>query len=172
VEENASFCRDRRRDEEMLRFQLMQGGHKFMVDHLHRFAAIMVFSLDDKKPKKSWSLPLLVNTFVRRLFDLVTPRGYLVWLVWNHIGVISWKYSMLDRAMTTVELDDAPLPPHIAASIRHRYGDFEYCRYFAYGGEHTFEVYWVVLRRDGRIVIAEAADSWIGRWGHFLDVNW
>lgn len=171
-QENVSFCRDKLNDEEFFRFQLMKGAHKFIIDNVGRFKGIAVFFLNRNEPKKKRSLPLFVNTGVRWFFDLVTPRGYLVWLVWNHIGVASWKYSSLTQSMTSIDVEDFPIPLHIAASIASRYGAFEYCRYFKYAGENIFEVYWVVLERDGKIVIVENTDSWIGKWGYFLDVNW
>ena len=68
-------------------------------------------------------------------------------------------------------MEEAPIPHHITTSITSRYGRYEYCRYFEYGGDNRFKVYWVGLERSGQIVIVEDTDSWIGKWGYFLDVT-
>ena len=171
-EENVVFIKNETNEERILHFQLMRGGHEFHIDNLYRFGGFMAFDLNKTKKKSKFSFPLLINTAIGYTFDLLAHKRYIFWLTWNHVGYLSWKYSYLSHSMTTSETSEmAPIPDHISSSIVSRYGPYEYCRYFEYGGENLFKVYWVVLEKNGQIVIAEETDSWIGRWGKFLDVT-
>ena len=170
--ENVAFTKDARLESDVLHFQLMKGGHEFHIANMHRFGAFMAFELGSQVVKPRRTLPLLVNSAIGRLFDLITHKRYIFWVIWNHIGYLSWRAHRLSEAMTTAKADDMPpIPDHISTSIASRYGGFEYCRYFEYGGRYLFKVYWVVLETSGQILIAEETDYWIGRRGKFLDVT-
>lgn len=171
-EENVAFARDPRLDAESLHFQVMKGGHAFHIEHQHRFGAFMAFPLGKRKPRSRWTLPLLVNSTVCRVFDLLVHKRYLLWLLWNHVGYFSWKYqAMTDASTTTDPARMPPLPDHIRDSVFARYGEFVYCRYFEYGARDRYVVYWVVLKRNGAIAIVEESDGWVGKWGWAMDVS-
>lgn len=171
-EDNKAFATAPDVDGGILNFQVMQGGHIFQARHLHRFGAFMAFPLGSTRPRPRWTPQLLLNSLICRVFDLIVHKRYMLWLLWNHIGYFSWKYQAMTDSMTTaVPAELPPIPEHIVRSIQARYGEFDYCRYFTYGARDRYVVYWVVLKRNGAILIAEESDGWVGRWGWAMDLS-
>lgn len=170
--DNLAFVSDESKAREILDFQMMKGGHIFHAENLHRFAGFMAFDLNSPRVKSKRTLSLLANSTLVYVSEIITHKRYIFWLVWNHVGYLSWRSQSMTNSMTTADPARMPsIPSHISSSIALRYGKFVYCRYFEYAARARFVVYWVVLEESGQVLIVEQGDGRLGALSRFIDVT-